>query len=460
MNSLSSIETVHDLFFPINLREGDPIAAAIHYKSETYKVDLWALSPMGAEFVWPHESLKIGEKLDITIYLNKRHIEFKGISICNFEEKQGRKIFGVRWLAESNRKNVEQERPKRWIASDYYAPTVVCSNPILFDDMLLFRVVNISADGALLHTSMRNKVIIPGIILDGVWSFPMTGSASGEFKVQWTKTVSVSGVQKLAIGVKFSKRFRDLNMLSGEYVLQFGDAESIAEIRKSSLSLKNVKNAIIVDFAKTEEDYQAVIALRRVAYQHYSKDEIPEMTDKFDTQSRILTARHHGKIVGTLRMIFQKNGDTLEIGEYLKLPDDFPENHELVEVSRLAVDPDYQLSSIVLDLQRQCYLIMLQTKRRFLVGAAPEHLCEAYKRMGVKVNKEIYYSPKSCPDLKLYLIVMDLYDVLANPENVGPVMWNKMYDKLLDYAETHEIIEMNALKKMNVGFYRMLKVFS
>jgi len=449
--------TVHGDFEPLSIRKGEPIQAEVEYSKRKTTVDLWSISPVGAEFAWDQEPLSIGQRLNLKLRFNRKNLDFKAIEISHFEEKHGRKTYGLKWSTAAE--PTQDHGPNhRWATAPDFSPTVICPNPLLFDESLLFKVVNISADRALLHTSMRNKVLIPGIELEGTWSFPLIGAAPGSFIVRKVYVVSEGGIKKLALEVQFTKRFRELNTLAGEYILQFGQAHSVAEIRNTGLNLKNAKNAILNDSVKTEKDYQEVIELRKRAYLRYSSGDSPELSDHFDANSRILTARHQGKIVGTLRLIFHKPGDVLEVGEHLKVPENFPAHEELIEASRLAVDPDYQLSSVVLDLQRQMFVVMVQTGRRFMVGATPDHLSENYKRIGAEVIKEIHYSPKSCPNLKLYLMVLDLYDILANPERVGPVMWNRMYDKLADYTERHEMIHMSELKKLSRRIYRLFRV--
>lgn len=450
---------VHGDFQPLSIRRGEPIRAELEYFSNRMPVDLWAISPEGVEFVSDDRSFSVGEQINLTVRLNRKTLEFKNLEIAQSSQEKGRMTYGLKWKAGSHLSS-GPERNRRWTIDSSLPVTVECPNPILFDDLLLFRVVNISADRALLHTSMRNKVLIPGVELEGTWSFPSIGTATGAFIVQGVQVISENGIKKLALEVQFTKRHRELNTLTGEYVLQFGQPKSVAEIRDSGLNLRNAKNAIIVNSVESEEDYQEVIELRRRAYQRYSNDDIPEMSDQFDAHSRILTARHRGKIVGTLRLIFHKPGQVTEVGQYLELPEHFPANEECVEASRLAVDPDYQLSSVVLDLQRQMFVVMLQTGRRFMIGATPDHLSENYKRIGAEVIHEIYYSPKSCPDLKLYLMVLDLFHIMANPDRVGPVMWNRMYDKLLGYADRHELIQMGELKKLSRRNYCLMKVVS
>ena len=86
-------------------------------------------------------------------------------------------------------------------------------------------------------------------------------------------------------------------------------------LRATGFHSKRVKGHLRFPTVKTMEDYAEVLHLRRDAY--VSAGKRPEgtrpekMSTPLDGMSRILMARHHGKLVGTLTFSFPATEDTL-----------------------------------------------------------------------------------------------------------------------------------------------------
>lgn len=345
----------------------------------------------------------MGDIVEINVLFKNQDCSFHGIVVSTDIQAVGRTLIGLRWC-ENDREQIPQQsrrNTKRWICSTSFLPTAVAPNPVLFNDLLLFRVADVSKNGARLLTSMRNKFIIPNMHFDAVFTFPMIGSGHGRFRVKWTDLVSHNGKQELSIGVEFNNPSKELGKLMGEYILQFGDQATVKEIRDSGLNVRSTGRAVDISYVRTEQDYRDVLELRRICYDVYKLDgEIPELSDIFDSRSRIIVVRHRGVCVASTRIIYHDMNDTLEQEQYGKLPEDMPRNDELVEVTRICTHPDYRASDLVYEMAKYVYVAMIQAKRRYLIGSSPENLLPMYLKMGGK-TLGITYSPKSCPDLKL-----------------------------------------------------------
>lgn len=461
----SNSEIVHGSYWPMDIRRDTGVSATIifHNNGETnkYETSIWRISPLGAEFAQEAHLPKfsVGDVLEINVIFKNQACAFHGIVVSTEIQAAGRNLIGLRWC-ENDREQIPQQTrrsAKRWICSTSFLPTAVAPNPILFNDMLLFRVVDVSKSGARVLTSMRNKFIIPNMFFDGVFTFPMIGSGHGRFRVKWTDLVSNNGKQELSIGVEFDNPSKELTKLMGEYILQFGDQATVKEIRDSGLNVRSTGRAVDISYVRTEQDYRDVLELRRACYEVYATNggEIPELSDIFDSRARIIIVRHRGKCVASTRIIYHDIGDTLEQEQYGKMPEDMPRNDELVEVTRICTHPDYRASDLVYEMAKYVYVAMIQAKRRYLIGSSPENLMPMYLKMGGK-KLGITYSPKSCPELKLEVLVFDLLNFLKGV-NVNPIVWSLLGEDLLKLAVEQKFVYLDTMTKIRLSVYKSIK---
>lgn len=458
-------EAVHGAYWPLSLRQDSGVLASLgidlNGKHQSFEANVWRISPLGAEFEQTRDMppLEVGHIIEIKLTFRNQLCHFHGIVVCRMlDNATGRALIGMRWCEDTRENTPRQTRRnlRRWICSTSFLPTAVAPNPILFNDLLLFRVADMSKNGARLVTSMRNKFIVPNMWLDGTFTFPMIGSGSGRFQVKWTDLVSTDGKQELTLGVEFSDLSKEMAKLMGEYVLQFGDNATIAEIRDSGLTVRNTSKAIDVSYARTKKDYEEVLELRRLAYEVYKTDgEIAELSDIYDSRARLVMVRLRGRCVASCRIIFHDVNDQLEQEQYGKMPADMPRNDELVEVTRICTHPDYRASDLTYEMLRQVYVAMIQAKRRYMVGSSPDHLLPFYEKMAGK-KLGITYSPKSCPELRLHVIMGDLYNGLKGI-GVNPILWGIIGEDLLKLAVEKDFVRIDSLTKIRLAAYRMLK---
>lgn len=453
---LSNIENslIHKNIVPLDVRKSDGITADIKFNLESRAVQIWAISPLGGEFICNDNlNLSIGDAIEMILNIRNQKLRFSALLICLQKKEKGNLILGVRWLGEQGER-IKVNRNSRWICSDIYPATLVCSNPIQFEDLLLFKVKNIGEQGVMLTTSLRNKFLIQGMYLEGTFSFPMIGSAAGKLEIKWAKVVIDGEKERLALGIELMQSNKMLNQAMADYVLQFGDEVTISQLKKSGLRSKKTQNILTFSYSKTKKEHNDLISLRKLCYEFYSKSEITELTDHFDTKARILIARHNGKAIGTLRIIFHSPSDRLEQEQYIKLPKDFPQNHELVEVTRICVHPDYQASTVMMQLLKHCFVVMLQTNRRYLVGSSPDHLKSTYKALGAKIT-DLQYSPNSCRDLRLNVLITDLHDLLKG-KDIHPLYWCRLYDSVSEFSEKNNLVRLNNVAKVRLWIFRLI----
>lgn len=151
--------------------------------------------------------------------------------------------------------------------------------------------------------------------------------------------------------------------------------------------------------------------------QNFSAEE-----DAFDEISDIVIARMGRQCVGGSRLTFKEPslGNLLPMeGDDFMLADVLPElpiaDTRCVEVSRLAILPEFQNSSVMLDLTRQMIKRSMEKQAFYAFNLAPVPLARSYRKtvqlLGVKwniLNRIAVPDREEYEGIKMVLSIMDL----------------------------------------------------
>ena len=213
---------------------------------------------------------------------------------------------------------------------------------------------------------------------------------------------------------------------------------------------KAFQNAEVVSFslARSNDDFTEVLELRKAAYGSVRK--VPEnishesLADDVDENSYILIGRHMGRIVATLRMTFKLElNHSFELEKYICISEIKSLPEEMVEISRLCVHPDFKRTDLIYGLFRQIILIMLQARKRLILGSATERMIPLYMKIGCRLTGQKYNHLFLGGEDHLVFLA-DVFAV-AKGRIVSPLIWNllayEIQEQILKY---HPEIEKNS----------------
>lgn len=471
--SLEHNQEIHGPVIPGDVFMGGPITAQIKESTHTQyeNLSVYRISPFGVELTYPiQEALKFnylhaGNIIDLVIKMGTEHCQFNGIVVSLSKTKEGNPLIGLRWYKQEEGHTQEplrseRRKDKRWNCPEEFLPTGTAPNPSQFNDFIYFQMRNLSKNGARLSTSLRNRFIIPGIILDATVSLPMFGSIRLKLKVMDVRTVSIRGKDYLSLGTQFVKPTKYEYSMMSNYILQFASDLDMEDARIDGILSKVLSNKVTYSYVKTKDEYQEVLELRRKSYLAVGKlnEEITseQLSDEYDSRSRILTARYHGKLVASLRTVFHLQTDRLEIQKYIELPKDLPPRDQFVEVSRFCIDPSFQGGDIIFGMMQQLFVIMTQAKRRWIVSFADEKMMKSfYRPFGAQSIGEKFDHPvlKSIPHEAF------LFDIekLITGQTVGPVLWNLLLADIYKYLKVNQYYTYDQLTQVRIGIYKLFK---
>jgi predicted GNAT family N-acyltransferase len=460
---------VHEPIFPMDVHQGEPFSATLLVRKSNTKlvnVPVYRLSPFGVEIDLTSrgdEFLQVGSDVDLSINFARQKIYFSGLTVAKIHLENNRKLIGFRWGSLSKVGDLKEEKRSeaRFLGGQNFLLTGVAPNPALFNDLVYFDVVDVSKGGMQLATSTRNKSLIPGMVLESVISFPAIGRLTIRFKIVNIRIRSKNGENSLALGTQIIHSTGNGPETFGQYLLQFGIPVSVRDLRKEGFRVRSTQSAVDFSFVRARSEYNEVLDLRKLAYSEAGKFDESEpsakMGDVFDAKSKILIARHRGKVVGSLRITFHAPEEKNEYQQYVELPKTFPGNDEMVVLSRICTHPEYRGSDLLYGLMKQCLLTVLQSKKRYLLGGASDALIPLYVKLGFR-RQHIFFRHGALNETKEEIILADAFKILSGTD-ISASVWNEHYSDLTNYNSLNGDIPWTSAMKLRVKSYRALACF-
>ncbi|NJN50435.1 MAG: hypothetical protein HC809_00195 [Gammaproteobacteria bacterium] len=236
----------------------------------------------------------------------------------------------------------------------------------------------------------------------------------------------------------------------------------IDELREQHLMPRSVSTVVEFSFVRTTEEYDQVLALRHTAYRHAGKvDERlnPEdMGEIYDTRSRIVIGKYHGRVIASAGLVFNEYHDRMEIEESIDWPKELPRRDEMVEVIRNCTHPSYRGSDVLMAMFRFIAITVLQAGRRYVaIGSSPD-LIPLYTRIGMRdVNLDYYHRKLGG---KLHKVLLGDIPQTMTGANIGPIFWNAIWSETTSYMMSTDLIKVSGIDVARMNLYRLFKPVS
>ncbi|MFW7378738.1 MAG: GNAT family N-acyltransferase [Oligoflexus sp.] len=253
-----------------------------------------------------------------------------------------------------------------------------------------------------------------------------------------------------------STRFRNS---MGQILFQSSSEHTPKKIRESGLLAGSLRHLVHYHIIETQEEYQELLALRFQAYQKAgkisAKGKIEDMGDRFDQRSKILVAKHLGKIVASMRLILNGEQEPGEHEQFVHFPHYFPSRSEIIEITRVCTDPNYRGSDLLQGLFQFASKVTISLDRPWILGSSTPALLPLYRKIGF-LPSELKYIHQDL-NHEAHVIFMAHKDDILFGRNVGAIHWNVMYREVYEYATAQEYGgEKQYADSMRIFFYMHL----
>jgi hypothetical protein len=458
-----ALARLNELIAPAAVQFGDAVSGRIigfdHTPSDM-SIQVTKLSPLGIEFTVPGEKhlLVKGSTLDLMLSIGGHSQLYRGLIVDRHAVEHLQQRITVRLVqpGEQRKDGEERRSTTRWMCSEQFVPTGIAANPARYNDYVYFTIRDVSRAGARLVTSLRNKFIVTGMRLSCIVSFPLVAQMHLEIEVKNVSVANDRGKDVLSVGVEFpSIKEADLSVIA-QYLIQFGDTQSLEVLRSEGLIPVSMGKAVDYSFVRTKEEYDEVLQLRWEAYGDAGKIRADisqaDMADPYDANSRIVIGKYKGRIVVSARLYFPQYGDVLEQEEFVTWPPSFGRRDECMEIMRICTHTDFRRSDLLFSFFRFVAITAMQAKRYKVVGCATDALLPLYTKIGFKSTGLTYNLPLM-NDLRHTVIMGDAKRGLVGLD-VGPLAWNVVWRETVPYLVENGYLAIDAPSQLRLMIYR------
>jgi hypothetical protein len=230
--------------------------------------------------------------------------------------------------------------------------------------------------------------------------------------------------------------------------LLFSQSWSPARLRQAGFQPRQVRSHLRFGTVKTMDDYAEVLYLRRDAFAGPGKSSeaaAPErMSSPLDGRSRILMARHHGKLVGTMTFTFPAFEDTVldtqtgfPGGKY---PVMMPPKANLIEVARLCIDEEYRGTDLLQGMFEHGLKHFLMSDRHWLVTSTTDELLPVFERIGFVRAGAAYKHPLF--NLKEHHLILAHRNAFLLGWGINLMAWNSVFGDLVRYLMDRKLVDI------------------
>ena len=455
---------IHSSVFPTDVRDHDRVLARVRKRqsnSDYEEVRVWRLSPLGVEILCEPDNpiLANSEKIDLELTIGGQRTTFEGLVVDVIRSNENITLAGVRLSQpkESMGDDGNRRRATRWLCGEDFFPTCVSPTPGRFNEYMYFQVRDISSTGLQLICSLRNKYLIPGTQLNLTASFPMVGDLSLSVTITRVGITSERDKDYLVIGTEYSSLSQNARNIIGQYLLQFGNAESLADLRQAGFFPQSVSKGTDFYFLKTEQDYEEVLRLRLLAHQAGGTVDAgvgPEsMSDRFDSNSRIIVAKYRGQIVASARIHYSVLEEEMEHEQYIEWPTDYPRRDTVFEITRVCTHPDFRSNDLLAGLLKFIASTCIQPQRPWVLISTTDALLTFYKKIGLQETPLSYTHPVYKGNQNILLT--NALEVVRG-KSVHPIYWNAIWREVYDYLIETGVLKPDPLDHARVRAYRAM----
>ncbi len=322
---------------------------------------------------------------------------------------------------------------------------------------MYFQIHDVSDTGMQLNTSLSNKYLVQGIHLQLTAVFPMGGSVAIRGEIARVNVGSFGSEDRLVVGIKFVSLDKQAKRIIGQYLIQFSSSANLDSFRDHGFIPRSVLKGVKFGNVKTEDQYKQVLDLRFRANQASNQLKniaAPiDLADIGDSRSRIIIGTRNDKVVATARISFPSRAEPTEAENYLRWPDELPHPDQIFEISRLAIDPQFQHSDVLAGLFRYMALTCISADRRHCVLATMDKYRPFYRNIGFS-DTGLNYQNDAWSE-ELHVMIADTLEGMKG-KHVHPLYWGRVWMDVANILISTGLIEPTALDKARMLGYRAL----
>lgn len=320
-------------------------------------------------------------------------------------------------------------------------------HPFLFSHSSRVSVESFHRDFHILFSASDPALVaFPGMVLDLELILPGSKPQKVQARVDF---VEEPGEKGFRFGVRCLSLSFECNLVLCGHLMS-AHRWTPADLRGAGFRSSGMQDQFRFGSIATEEEYAEVLKLRRDAYVRVGKrtadTSVGQMAGSLDPRSRILTVRHHGKLVGSMSMAFAPDEATVMDtqrgfpGDIYPVP--LPPRRDMVEMARLCVADAYRGTDFVPRLFAEGFKQFMLTDRKWLLTSCTSEMLPLYLGIGFKTLGAVYRH-HLLNGKEHHLIILAKRDVTW-AAGMGLLTWNQWYGDVAAFLLAKRLLPLPA----------------
>jgi hypothetical protein len=368
-----------------------------------------------------------------------RRIEKPHISIRQ-EEGQWRLIV----LLNQMERQATERRHTRIKTRENFKPFLWVADPLHVGRVINFQVENFSADGLQLRTSLSNKHIIVGSMLENC---QLLLPGIGTLTMHLVVCNAFSKDKHLVFGCLFQSINKLVLEMLAQYAILGGDdlpphiSQRKELLRAAGLTTRSLSKPCTMKVAETRQELEQILEVRCVAYKAAAKT--PQgvtsamMQDEYDASSIIYCAKYGPDVIATMRVNMSKHdGPKFPFETYFGSCESLGiVRDKCCEISRLAFLPEFQGSDLFIGLGKVIVQMLVKLGLDEMFCVATNKLAPMYQKVGAeRVSDPVRHPVLENEFLTLYRIKTAS---LLTGSNIKFEVWRKISEEAINHLIYH-----------------------
>ena len=327
------------------------------------------------------------ERLEVE-YHDKKIASYHRAFVLHVQEEEPLLIIGLKFDAYESRYFEEDTRDQQRVPIlSQFLPQVGSVNPFAYEHRYVYSMLDVNNHGALLLTSIRNRLLLRGSKQDLEIYLPTVGLITAPTEIIYLKPYPEQN--RLFVGIRFIEANDALNDALVRFLINFADVgeESVTDVlKRAGFHVRSIRNVVDFGYVNKFQEFLQVVQLRYQTYKEVGdiseENGADHMTDQVDYTSKILVARNRGQIVASCRVSLSKNeNEPFELDAHAEFPEDLPREKTL-EMSRLCVHSGFRCTDVFIGLFERCIETAVKAGAHYIITSSLEEMIPFYEHLG------------------------------------------------------------------------------
>ena len=408
-------------------------ASIIDFNAESLAVDVTVLSDLG-KLASQIESITVSHGTREVRSIERPHVKIRK------DDSQWKLIV---LLNPSKRKTTER-RHKRIKTRENFKPFLWVADPFHLSRIVNFQVENFNVDGLQLRTSLCNKHIIVGTMLENC---QLLLPGIGILTVNLVICNAFSKDKHLVFGCLFQSINKQVLEMLAQYAVIGSDnlpphlSQRKELLRSAGLTTRSLSKPCTIKVVETCQELEQILDVRFAAYKAAAKTPpgatSDMMGDEYDASSIIYCAKYGPDVIATMRANISKSDrQKFPFETYFGSCESWGiSRHNSCEISRLAILPEFQGSDLFIGFVKVTIQMLVKLRLDTMFCVATNKLTPMYQRIGAeKMSDPVQHPVLIDESLNLYRIKTSSFLTGSNMEFE---VWKKISEEAISHLIYH-----------------------